>query len=263
MNKARAFAPEPSDFLPEPLMVKIVVPDAKLRIARLLAGLVIGLFLTVSKTHAEEPGVAPSFLTLAAGESANESPSRTLSLKSSQPGIWEHSVGEGFRKRVLHAGFSLGGAIGVKVLGSREAHDMALGTAHIGRVWSDVVGDEKWYRGNWDLMGELFGGRQLNPHKASVAGFTPALRYHFATGTRWIPFLEGGAGVSWTDIDDPDLATRFEFHLVGGGGLQWFCRENLAVTLNYRFAHLSNAGIRQPNIGLNTNALLLGLTWFF
>lgn len=112
------------------------------------------------------------------------------------------------------------------------------------------------------MISELFGGRQISPDKAYVVGLTPVLRYYFATGTRWIPFFEGGAGVSETDIGAPNLATRFEFHLIVGGGLQWFYHDNLAATLHYRLGHLSNADIKGPNIGLNESVLLLGVTWF-
>lgn len=149
------------------------------------------------------------------------------------------------------------------MLGGRETHDFVLGTAHVGRVMTGVVAEDHWYRGNWDLMGEFFGGRQLNPNEAYVAGFTPVFRYQFATGTRWVPFLEGGAGLSGTDVGEPDLGSRFEFHLIGGGGLQWFCREKVAATFQARFAHLSNAGIERPNNGVNASVFLLGVTWFF
>lgn len=180
---------------------------------------------------------------------------------STAPAVWEDAVGEGFRKGAWHAGVSLGHGFGT-TLGSGGLHDLLLGTAHLGRTVGGVMGRDRWYRGNWDLVGELFGGRQISPEKAQVVGLTPVLRYHFAMGTRWIPFFEGGAGVSETDIGPPDLATRFEFHLIVGGGLQWFYRDNLAATLHYRLGHLSNANIKGPNIGLNENVLLLGVTWF-
>lgn len=171
----------------------------------------------------------------------------------------------GFEKGSRHAGFSLGVGLGMQEFGGRERHDLFLGTAHVGRIMSEVVAKGRWYRGNWDLLGEFFAGRQLNLHGAYVIGFTPILRYNFvhSPNPRWVPFLEGGVGVSGTNIGRPDLATWLEFHSVGGGGVQWFCCDNFAATLNYRFAHLSNAGIKEPNRGLNTSVLLLGLTSYF
>jgi len=45
-----------------------------------------------------------------------------------------------------------------------------------------------------------------------MAGFAPHLRYNFATGTRWIPYLEIGAGLSATSIGPTDLSHFFEFN---------------------------------------------------
>lgn len=138
-----------------------------------------------------------------------------------------------------------------------------MGTTHVGWVLSDLVGEKKWYRGNWEAVGELFGGAQFNPNEAYVVGMTPLLRYNFATGVRWVPFVKGGAGVSWTEIGKPDLGSRFEFQLVGGVWTHWFCCDNLAVTFQARFAHLSNAGTARPNNGVKASVFLAGLTWFF
>lgn len=225
--------------------------------------LLVASTLLVPWTRADELTTLTTLLMTDAADQKGSLGITPLSLDSSNVGVWNTQVGEGFREGVWHAGFSLGGGVGARAFGSREAHDFVLGTTHAGRVMTGVLGSGHWYRGNVELVGELFGGRQLNPNDAYVAGFTPVLRYDLATGTRWMPFIEGGAGVSWTDVGQPDLATRFEFHLVGGGGVHWFCCENMAVTGQYRFAHLSNAGIRDPNNGVNTHVFLLGVTWFF
>jgi len=52
-----------------------------------------------------------------------------------------------------------------------EAISRAIGIVH----WGAVLASSDW-----------------------VVGLTPHLRYNFATGTRWIPFVDGGAGVTAT-----------------------------------------------------------------
>jgi hypothetical protein len=69
--------------------------------------------------------------------------------------------------------------------------------------------------------------------------------------------------ISGTTINEPDLAGGFQFHLLAGAGLQWFYRDDVAISFEYRLGHVSNAGTRSPNLGLNTNELLLRMTWFF
>jgi lipid A 3-O-deacylase len=186
-----------------------------------------------------------------------------LSLSPPAERIWEGNVGEGFRRGTHEAGFGLGAGFGMTIIGSKEAHDLALATLRYGWVFSDVVGRDHWYRGNWELLGEAFGGAQFHPRRAYLAGALPLLRYDFATGTRWVPFANAGAGVAATDIRGRDLSTTFEFTLQAGGGVNYFWRDNAALTFQYRFVHLSNAGIKSPNFGVNTSMFCLGLSWFF
>ena len=89
------------------------------------------------------------------------------------------------------------------------------------------------------------------------------MRYNFATGTRWIPFFDAGAGVTATGIAHPDLGGTFEFNLQPGFGMHWFVRDNLALTGEVKYLHMSCAGIDKPNLGLNDVIGWIGLTWFF
>lgn len=126
-----------------------------------------------------------------------------------------------------------------------------------------TVGVGHFYRGNWELRGELFGGSQFAPTSDSVVGLTPHLRYNFATGTRLIPYFDLGAGVTATSIGPPDLSNTFEFNLQATLGTHWFICDNLALTLEARYLHMSCAGISNPNRGLNTVLGTVGLTFFF
>jgi hypothetical protein len=55
----------------------------------------------------------------------------------------------------------------------------------------------------------------------------------------------------------------FQFNLQGGFGCYYFLKDNLALTLQYRFLHLSNACIELPNMGVNTNIICIGLSRYF
>jgi hypothetical protein len=129
-----------------------------------------------------------------------------------------------------------------------------------------VLGEGHWYRGNFEWRVEVFGGMQYHPNVNTdgwLIGLTPHLRYNFATGTRWIPFLDAGAGVTATGIAHPDLGGTFEFNLQPAIGMQWFVRDNLALTGEVKYMHLSCAGIDKPNLGVNEVIGMIGLTWFF
>ena len=158
---------------------------------------------------------------------------------------------------------TIGGSLGSRMFGSTDAHDLALMKLSVGRVISDVVGSDRWYRGNWELVGELFGGEQFKPHNAHLAGLTALLRYDVATGTKWVPFFDVGAGATETDIGYPDLGGTGQFNLQTGPGVHWFVRKNVALTVQYRFLHLSCASAEHPNHGVNTSAFYAGVSWFF
>ena len=149
-------------------------------------------------------------------------------------------------------GLSVGASYGVLILGSRERHELASCGISYGHMLGGVKGTNHWYRGNWEFRAELFGGAQFRPDTRWVLGLTPHLRYSFATGTRWIPFVDIGAGVGMTSIREPDLGGPFQFNLQGGTGIDWFVKDNLAVSLEARYLHISSAHIYNPNLGVNT-----------
>lgn len=186
-----------------------------------------------------------------------------LTLDSDQAAIWQDQIGSGYRKGATEMGVSAGAGLGFSVLGGKDRHDFVMAKVHYGWVVSDLVAKDKWYRGNWVLLGELFGGLQTKPDEAVVFGVTPVLRYEFATGTRWVPFFDAGAGLSATDIGRPDLGGVFEFNLQTGPGVNWYVGRNTAVTLQYRFIHLSSAGLETPNLGVNTGTVYVGINRAF
>jgi len=46
-------------------------------------------------------------------------------------------------------------------------------------------------------------------------------------------------------------------------GVRWFIPHALALTAELRSIHFSRAGIHDPNLGINTVAGFLGVSWFF
>jgi hypothetical protein len=178
-------------------------------------------------------------------------------------GIWNGAVGEGFRPYVQTLCLEAGPVAGLGIFGSRQEHDLTLLSISYGQVLGNVVGQGHWYRGNWELRGELFGAAQVSPERDWLVGLTPHLRYDFATGTHWIPYADIGAGVSATGIGRPDLSGTFEFNLQANTGLQWFVRDDVALTFEAGYLHMSCAGINDPNQGLNGVKAMFGVTWFF
>jgi lipid A 3-O-deacylase len=177
--------------------------------------------------------------------------------------IWPNGIGNGLNTKANEVSFAMGPAVGVRVLGGLEIHDLVLARLDYARLRTGVIGGCCPLRGS--LEGRLEGlvGVQFSPEGAFLIGFTPVLRYNVATGTRWMPFADVGAGLSLTDIGLPDLSTTLEFNLQVGGGCYYFVRDDLALGLQYRFLHISNNDMKRPNMGVNANVVYVGLSRYF
>ncbi|MGA8179092.1 MAG: acyloxyacyl hydrolase [Desulfobacterales bacterium] len=177
--------------------------------------------------------------------------------------IWKTDVGGGFKKNIMNAGLTAGSGFGLNILGCTESHELALVYGHMGWMATDVMFKHRWYEGNLELWGEIFGGEQHHPETAGVFGLTIGPRYLFITHSRWVPFIDAGAGVSGTNIGEPDLGSTFEFNVQLGAGTHYFFLDDIALTLQIRGIHLSDAYIKLPNHGANALLFLVGATWFF
>ncbi len=207
-----------------------------------------------SVSAAELPSPSPATL--------SESQPSLLSQPADQD-IWQRGVGEGFRATTQSIGLHAGAGYGLHILGGEEPHHLALTGFSYGHMLGGAIGTDEWYRGNLEFRAELFGGTQWNVDTRWILGLTPHLRYSFATGTRLIPFVDIGAGVTATDIREPDLGGPFQFNLQGGIGIGWLVKDNLTVNLEARYLHLSSLRIYDPNLGVNTVIGLVALNWFF
>lgn len=187
--------------------------------------------------------------------------SATISLDSQPHGIWADGIGNGMTQGAMEAEAAFGAGIGIP-FGS-EQHNLAITELRLGRVVSRLLGRGHWFQGNFMVLGEILTGAQFSPDTRYFVGIAPVLRYEIATGTRWVPFIDGGAGVTLTDIGRPDLGGNFEFNLQAGLGVKYYFRDNMSVMFQDHYLHFSSGGIYNPNHGVNANVFLLGASWAF
>ena len=101
------------------------------------------------------------------------------------------------------------------------------------------------------------------PGDAFEGGVSPiVLKLDYDAGQRFVPYGIGGLGAMYTGLQGQQLGGPFEFASFIGVGLHTFLTDTLALTLSWRIRHISNAGIKQPNRGLNTNFFMVGLESF-
>src|SRR5437764_3149252 len=100
-----------------------------------------------------------------------------LKLGEPSSNIWQARVGEGFSSSAHTVSLEIGAVKGLAILGSRQAHDLALSSLSYGHMLGHVVGEGHFYCGNFELRAELIGGVEFLPSSEWVIGVAPHLRY--------------------------------------------------------------------------------------
>jgi len=81
--------------------------------------------------------------------------------------------------------------------------------------------------------------------------------------SKFQPFILAGPGMVYMTQHTREQSTQFNFIEQAGMGMHYFFRKNIAFTLEGRFRHLSNSGIKHPNSGINTQFIFAGISYQF
>jgi hypothetical protein len=85
-----------------------------------------------------------------------------------------------------------------------------------------------------------------------VLGVLPIGGRLYVGSGRVLPYVSLGAGLGWTNLTElAEIDQRFNFLLQGSIGVRRATSETAGWTLEVRLAHVSNAGMARPNLGLN------------
>ena len=173
--------------------------------------------------------------------------------------------GPAFGRGMQHVGFSAGVGIAIPRIGSdRDVDDVryVATTPRWGIGLVDPLGGEAWYRGNFELVVEGTFLTQFQPHSGTAAGGSAILRYNLLGFGRFVPFLDGGAGILHLDFDLRDQADGINFITQAGIGSHFFISERVALTGEWRYQHISNARINYPNRSINALTFFFGASIF-
>ena len=140
-----------------------------------------------------------------------------------------------------------------------------IGTVFIFPNWqknmTGLIG-ESWYKGALFYHAEAGVAIAADRGGNTQWGFVPfnAVYKFLSPKRKWAPNILAGAGFSygdWNELATREIATPFEFLLSAGAGLEFY-NQTGAWSLNYRLFHISNSGIKFPNIGLNAHIFSIG-----
>lgn len=124
--------------------------------------------------------------------------------------------------------------------------------------------DQPLLRWNLDLQYvlEAWAGGTHSPYTSAFEiGVNPiSLRLAWDRGQQFVPYLQGGLGVMYTSLQGVRTGGPFQFDELFGIGIEAFVTKRFALVVEYRYRHMSNAGIYEDNRGLDTQFVLFGIT---
>lgn len=154
------------------------------------------------------------------------------------------------------------------------------GTSHIGfgatrhqvQTWdtilragyflSDDVGKGLWYQGRHEILLELPYHLAVDQGGRSMVGGYLLGHWRFTSLDNYVPYVLAGGGPLFVDLGLPTMGTKLCFSYQGGTGLQYFIDKMTAVSVEYRYHHISNAGTAEPNEPINSSKILFGISFY-
>ena len=111
---------------------------------------------------------------------------------------------------------------------------------------------------------EPFIGQVFHPHSNVEVGTAFMFKAGLVPETwKLQPYVKAGVGMIYASQSIPAQSTKFNFIEYGGCGAHYFIKKNFAITIEGRIRHLSNAGIKDPNHGLNSYSGMAGVLYNF
>jgi hypothetical protein len=120
------------------------------------------------------------------------------------------------------------------------------------------------HRGTLSLFFEpQFGVAAFNSQSGVEFGVGVGLKYAYPIGDLYSVYILGSVGPHVMTLESQDQMNGFIFNDTIGLGMNYMISPGTAIDVQCRLRHLSNAGIKEPNYGIENLIGLLGFTLFF
>ncbi len=114
-----------------------------------------------------------------------------------------------------------------------------------------------------EFLVEPFMSAVINPDSNLETGCNFLIKFAPAITPRFYPYVEGGVGLIYMTQHTREQSTQFNFTQTVGAGITYFIKKDLNLSLGYRYRHLSNASIKSPNKGIDSNSIICGIAFFY
>lgn len=104
--------------------------------------------------------------------------------------------------------------------------------------------------------------RYVEPKDRFYGGLALALKYHFLSLDRFVPYIELAGAAGGTDLKVREIDSTFAFLLWTGVGASVFITDRTAIYAGYRLLHVSNGNTDKPNRGFEVHTGVVGVSFF-
>ncbi len=103
----------------------------------------------------------------------------------------------------------------------------------------------------------------VNPQTDFELGIGIGLQYTHPIIGNLSVYALGSAGPHYISVVTTKQASGFIFADTIGAGFYYYLTKDSAINVGYRFRHMSNANLADPNGGIDTNSGVIGYSVFF
>jgi len=118
-------------------------------------------------------------------------------------------------------------------------------------------------QGRLEFLVEPFASTIISPEKNLEVGSNFLIKYVFPLTDTIQPYFKGGLGALYMSQKTNEQSTQYNFLPQAGVGCHFFIQDDTAISLEYRYRHLSNNSFGRRNGGIDANMALAGVSFFF
>ncbi len=135
-----------------------------------------------------------------------------------------------------------------------QTHDLILRY----RWPQDLTKGRGWYLNQRSVLIEGAYHYLKSPNEPPMLGVYVQSCWTFEANKSLMPYIFMGGGGVYTQAEIHSTSSRLKGSYQLGGGMR-FNFSRASIVLEYRYHHISNGGIKEPNDPLNSGKLLIGL----
>jgi hypothetical protein len=134
---------------------------------------------------------------------------------------------------------------------------------HLGVDLSKYISGLKGHRGLLTAYLEPQVNPVIHPVNDIEIGVGVGLQYQYPLTAFLSLYANASTGPYYVSVDTTDQADGFIFANYFGAGAYFFVNKNTAINAGYKFRHMSNAGTRDPNGGIDSHFGVIGVSFFY